>query len=150
MPNDKSVGIAYSDPALVAGTTITGAVINGSVIGATTPAAATVTTFAGARTTVAALGSTNADAAPIAAATSFCVVTAADGTKGVILPTMVAGQQITVKNNSAAILKIYPFSAAAINGLTVTTGALSMAANTIATFVCDTTTQVWSLPLLPS
>lgn len=63
---------------------------------------------------------------------------------------MVDGQTIKVKNNAGSILKIYPFSGAAINGLTATTGALSMAANTIADFTRTSSTQVYSTPLLPS
>lgn len=137
MPNEKSVGIAFADPALVAGTTITGAVITNSIV-------------SGPVTTVAATGSTNTDAAPISATTYICVVTAADATKGVILPAMVDGQTIKVKNNAAAVLKVYPFSGAAINGLTATTGSLNMAANTLADFTRTSATQLYSTPLLPS
>ena len=147
MPNTKPVGVAFADPELVAGTTITGAAISGGTIASPTITGAIVS---GPVTTVAAAGSTNADAAAIAAATYICVVTAADGTKGVILPTMVDGQTIKVKNNAGSILKIYPFSGAAINGLTATTGALSMAANTIADFTRTSSTQLYSTPLLPS
>jgi hypothetical protein len=147
MPNTKPVGVAYSDPELVSGTTVTGATVSGGTISGATITDAIVS---GPVTTVAAAGSTNADAAAIAAATYICVVTAADGTKGVILPTMVDGQTIKVKNNAGSILKIYPFSGAAINGLTATTGALSMAANTIADFTRTSSTQVYSTPLLPS
>ena len=150
MPNNKSVGIAYSDPALDAGTTIDGAVINGGTIGATTPMPVTATTFAGARTTVAALGTDNTNAGVIPVGSFLCTVTAGDATKGVILPAMRDGQSITVKNNAAAVLKVYPFSGAAINGLTATTGSLNMAANTIATFFRDSSTQIWSHSLLPS
>lgn len=147
MPNTKPVGVAFADPELVAGTTITGAAISGGTIASPTITGAIVS---GPVTTVAAAGSTNADAAAIAAATYICVVTAADGTKGAILPAMVDGQTIKVKNNAGSILKIYPFSGAAINGLTATTGALSMAANTIADFTRTSSTQVYSTPLLPS
>lgn len=137
MPNNISVGVAFADPALVAGTTIAGATITGSIV-------------SGPVTTVAATGSTNTDAAPISAATYICVVTAADATKGVILPAMVDGQTIKVKNNAAAVLKVYPFSGAAINGLTATTGSLNMAANTLADFTRTSATQLYSTPLLPS
>jgi hypothetical protein len=147
MPNTKPVGVAFADPELVAGTTITDAAISGGTIASPTITGAIVS---GPVTTVAAAGSTNADAAAIAAATYICVVTAADGTKGVILPAMVDGQTIKVKNNAGSILKIYPFSGAAINGLTATTGALSMAANTIADFTRTSSTQLYSTPLLPS
>lgn len=152
MPNNKPVGVAYSDPELVAGTTITGATVSGGTISGATISSPTITgaIVSGPVTTVAAAGSTNADAGAIPAATYICVVTAADGTKGVILPTMVDGQTIKVKNNAGSILKIYPFASAAINGLTVTTGALSMAANTIADFTRTSSTQVYSTPLLPS
>ena len=49
MPNTKPVGVAFSDPELVSGTTITGAAVSGgtvdnAVIGGTTPAAGTFTT----------------------------------------------------------------------------------------------------------
>jgi hypothetical protein len=142
MPNTKPVGVAYSDPELVSGTTIAGAAISGGTV-----SGAIVN---GPVTTVAATGSTNTDAAPIAAATYICVVTAADGTKGVILPAMVDGQTIKVKNNAGSILKVYPFSGAAINGLTATTGSLNMAANTIADYTRTSSTQIYSTPLLPS
>jgi len=152
MPNTKPVGVAYSDPELVAGTTITGATVSGGTISGATISSPTITgaIVSGPVTTVAATGSTNADAAAISAATYICVVTAADATKGAILPAMVDGQTIKVKNNAAAVLKVYPFSGAAINGLTATTGALSMAANTIADFTRTSSTQIYSTPLLPS
>lgn len=147
MPNTKPVGVAYSDPELVSGTTITGATISGGTVSGATVLGLIVS---GPVTTVAAAGSTNADAAAVPANTYICVVTAGDGTKGAILPTMVDGQTIKIKNNAAAILKVYPFSGAAINGLTATTGALSMAANTIADFTRTSSTQLYSTPLLPS
>lgn len=152
MPNTKPVGVAYSDPELVAGTTITGATVSGGTISGATISSPTITgaIVSGPVTTVAAAGSTNADAAAISAATYICVVTAADATKGVILPAMVDGQTIKVKNNAAAVLKVYPFSGAAINGLTATTGSLNMAANTIADFTRTSSTQIYSTPLLPS
>lgn len=97
---------------------------------------------------VVATGSTNADAA--ACSIGFNVVTAANATKGVILPAARDGQVVTVKNNAAAVLKVYPPALAGINALTVTTGALSLAANVTATFYYDGLLQVWSFPLLPS
>lgn len=147
MPNTKPVGVAYSDPELVSGTTITGATISGGTVSGATVLGVIVS---GPVTTVAAAGSTNADAAAVPANTYICVVTAGDGTKGAILPTMVDGQTIKVKNNAGSVLKIYPFASAAINGLTATTGALSMAANTIADFTRTSATQIYSTPLLPS
>lgn len=98
--------------------------------------------------TVAATGSTNADAAAVAA--DFTIVSGGDATKGVILPAGSAGLSVTVKNNAAAVLKVYPPAGAQINALTATTGAISMAANTIADFRYQSGTQVWTHPLLPS
>jgi len=44
MPNTKPVGVAFSDPELTSGTTVSGAVIDNSTIGATTPAIVVGTT----------------------------------------------------------------------------------------------------------
>jgi len=44
MPNTKPVGVAFSDPELTSGTTVSGAVIDNSTIGATTPATIVGTT----------------------------------------------------------------------------------------------------------
>lgn len=44
MPNNKPVGVAYSDPVLTSGTTIDGATIDNSTIGGTTAGAAAFTT----------------------------------------------------------------------------------------------------------
>ncbi len=101
---------------------------------------------------VAAAGSTNADAGAITitAPTNIVVATGGDATKGVILPAAPAGTIYIVKNGAAAVLKIYPPSGAAINALTATTGALSMASNTCAVFAFSSATQVYTAPLLPS
>lgn len=98
--------------------------------------------------TVAAAGSTNADATLVAE--GFTLVTAADGTKGVKLPTLAPGASCTIKNGAAAVLKIYPGTGKQINGLTATTGSLNIAANTIVTFTAYDTTNIYSSPLLPS
>ncbi len=154
MPNNKSVGIAYSDPALTSGTTVDGATINSSPIGGTTPAAGAFTTVNASTAlgmtsgTVAAAGSTNADATPIT--TPGVLVTAGDATKGAILPALDAGKMVFVKNGAAAVLKIYPPAGAQINALTATTGAISLAANVSAIFWFYSATQVYTIPLLPS
>lgn len=99
---------------------------------------------------VAAAGSTVADAAQLSA--GFTVVTGADGNKGVVLPaTPAAGTVVIVKNVDAAnaILKVYPDAAATVNAI-ATHGALSMAAKTSAVFIADSTTQWYTVPLLPS
>lgn len=44
MANSKSVGVAFSDPELVSGTTITGAAISGGTIAGATVTGATLTT----------------------------------------------------------------------------------------------------------
>lgn len=98
--------------------------------------------------TVAAAGSTNADAAALVVGRN--VVTAADGTKGVILPTAAAGKTVRVKNNANAVLKVYPNSGDQINALTVTTGAISMAAFTSADFDAYDATHWYTTPLVPS
>ncbi len=95
-----------------------------------------------------AAGSTNADAASIN--NGYAVVSGADGTKGVILPAGVKGNYVTVKNAGGSALKVYPPAGAAINGLTATTGAISLAANTVARFVFASATQIYTEPLLPS
>jgi hypothetical protein len=100
---------------------------------------------------VAATGSDNTDAAAI---TTYGVIhaTAADGTKGVKLPTAAAGKVVIVKNSDAAnaILKVYPGASDKINSGTATTGALSMAAKTSAVFVAISDVDWFTVPLLPS
>ncbi len=100
--------------------------------------------------TVAGAGTDNTNAAALAAGVN--VVTGGNGTVGVILPTATAtnSTMVIVKNNAAAILKVYPSASAAINDLTATTGAISMAANTSALFFSTSATQYYTLPLLPS
>jgi hypothetical protein len=65
----------------------------------------------GVYSTVAATGSAQGDAAAVGS--SLCVVTAADGTKGVILGGDL-GDEYTIVNNSASTLKVYPPTSAAI------------------------------------
>ena len=78
------------------------------------------------------------------------VVSAADGTKGVVLPTAVAGMVVYVKNTAAAVLKIYPASGGTINALSAN-GAISLATGaTPAIFVASSATQWYTIPLLPS
>jgi len=101
--------------------------------------------------TVAAAGSDNTNAGVVA---DYGVVhaTGADGTKGVKLPTAVAGKVVIVKNADAAnaILKVYPGASDKINSGTATTGALSMAAKTAAMFVAISDVDWFTVPLLPS
>jgi hypothetical protein len=156
MPNTKAVGVAFSDPELVAGTTITGAAISNSTITGGTMAGATLTspTLTGASLSLdvakpAAAGTTRADATAMTA--SFNWVTAADAAKGVILPAPTAGRVVAVKNDDTAnaILKVYAPGSAKINGVAGST-AFSMAAKTAGWFVAYDSTDWFSIPLVAS
>jgi hypothetical protein len=97
----------------------------------------------------AAAGSTRADATSMTA--SFNWVTAADATKGVVIPAPTAGRIIIVKNDDTAnaILKVYAPGSAKINGVAGST-AFSMAAKTACLFVAYDTTDWFSVPLVAS
>jgi hypothetical protein len=98
---------------------------------------------------VAAAGSTVTDAAQLSS--GFTVVTGADGTKGVKLPaTPAAGTIVIIKGTTAGVLKVWPDAAATINAIG-SNGALSLASGAIpAIFIAKSTTQWYSLPLVPS
>lgn len=98
--------------------------------------------------TVAAAGTDQTDATPIA--TGFTLVSAADGDKGIILPTAAAGKLCLVKNGEAAQLKVWPGTNDKINGGTATTGQLTLANSVAALFVAFDDTDWYTLPLLPS
>lgn len=100
-----------------------------------------------ATSTVAAAGSVQGDAALLV--DGFNLVTAADGTKGVLLPAASAGRQVIVKNSSASALKVWPYSGDAINAIGADT-AMSIAANTCPIFTAYNATTWYSTPLLPS
>jgi hypothetical protein len=146
MPNTKAVGVAYSDPQFDS-VTVTGA----SALQAVTATSVTATSVTGAIrlsvATVAAAGSTQGDAAALAEGIN--VVSAADGTKGVILPTAVAGMVIIVKNTAAGALKIYPATGGAINAVAAN-GAYSITNLTSSLLVASSTTQWYSVPLVAS
>ena len=165
MPNTKAVGVAYSDPEFDS-VTVTGASALQAVT-ATTVAATTVTATNVVATTVtatnidatstgairlpvaavAAAGSTQANATALAEGIS--VVSAADGTKGVRLPTAVAGMVIIVKNTAAGALNIYPATGGAINAVSAN-GAYSITNLTSSLLVASSTTQWYSVPLVAS
>ena len=151
MPNTKPVGVAFADPELVSGTTITGATISGGTIdgAAITSATASVTSLNLNVAKPAAAGSTRADATALTA--SFSWVTAADATKGVVLPAPTAGRVIAIKNDDTAnaALKVYAPGSAQINGVAGST-AFSMAAKTACFFVAYDTTDWFSIPLVAS
>jgi hypothetical protein len=98
---------------------------------------------------VAAAGSTVTDAAQLSS--GFTVVTGADGTKGVKLPaTPAAGTVVIIKGTTAGVLKVWPDAAATINAIG-SNGALSLASGAIpAWFIAKSSTQWYSLPLVPS
>src|SRR5262249_31331308 len=99
--------------------------------------------------TVAAAGSAQGDAAAIS--TGFTLVSAADGAKGIVLPTAAAGLVCIIKNVDAAnaILKIYPAAGDAINALSAN-AAFSIAAKTSVILVAYDAVTWYSVPLLPS
>jgi hypothetical protein len=141
MPNTKAVGVAYSDPEFDS-VTVTGASALQTVTATTVTGAIRLPVAA-----VAAAGSTQGDAAALAEGIN--VVSAADGTKGVILPTAVAGMVIIVKNTAAGALKIYPATGGAINAVAAN-GAYSITNLTSSLFVASSTTQWYSVPLVAS
>ena len=145
MPNTKPVGVAFSDPELVAGTTITGATISGGTVSATD-----ITTTGGLyikSATVAATGSTQSDAASVS--DGFTLVSAADGTKGVKLPAAVAGRTVILKNNANAVLKVWPASGDAVNAIAADSNYV-LAAYTSSLLVAYDSTTWYSVPLLAS
>ena len=163
MANTKPVGVAYSDPELVSGTTITGAVISGgsidgAAVGGTTAGAGTFTTATAATVvstgdlyiksaTVAAAGSTQANATALAG--GFSLVSGADATKGVLLPPAVAGRVVIIKNGAAAVLKVWPSAGDGINAVTVDSN-FTMASLTSCMYVAYDATTWYTVPLVAS
>lgn len=97
---------------------------------------------------VTAAGSVIGDAAQLSQGIN--VVTGADGTKGVILPTAVPGMQVIVKGVTAGVLKVWPKTGATINALSAS-AALSMTTGAMPlTFVATSATQWYTLPLVAS
>jgi len=91
-----------------------------------------------------ALGSTLGTSAPITA--SMCVVSGADGTKGVVLPQGIPGDECWVYNSSASALIVWPGNAnTAIEvpgtGLGTAGSSVQIAARQAALYKLVTTTQ---------
>lgn len=162
MANSKPVGVAYSDPALGAGTTLTGgavtsSTVDSSTVGATSPSTGNFTTLGATLNikmpvaTVAATGSNQGNAAAVLGGLTW--VTAADATKGVVLPTPVSpfGEIVVIKNDDTAnaVLKVYPAGSGIINALSAS-AAYSMAAKTSMMLVAYSATQWFTVPLLAS
>ena len=96
---------------------------------------------------VAAAGNSQATAAALSEGLN--VVSAADGTKGVRLPTAVAGAVVIIKSTVAAALKIYPASGAAINAVAAN-GSYDITNLTSTMLVASSATQWYSVPLVAS
>ena len=96
---------------------------------------------------VAAAGSNQGNAAALSEGLN--VVSAADGTKGVRLPTAVAGMVVIVKNTVAGALKIYPATGGAINAITANSE-YSITNLTSTMLVASSATQWYSVPLVAS
>lgn len=92
---------------------------------------------------VAAAGSAQSDATEVKA--SISIVTAADGTKGVILPAGSVGDEFTLFNNTASTCKVYPPSGAAISvvgtGLGTANAAHSLLTFKTGRYICQSSTQ---------
>ena len=97
--------------------------------------------------TVAAAGSTQGNAAQVYE--GFNVVTGPDDTKGVVLPTAVAGMVVYIKVGDGADLKVYPATGAAINALSAN-AAITVVDDVCFALVATSATQWYTLPLLPS
>ncbi len=93
--------------------------------------------------TVAATGSSAADAALVQFSNG--IVTAADGTKGVILPASQPGESVELFNNSGSTLKVYPPTGAAIvvngTGLGTANAAFSQTTYKDTIYKCISATQ---------
>ena len=98
-------------------------------------------------TAVAAAGTNQATAAALAE--GLDVVSGADATKGVRLPTAVAGATVIVKNTAAGALLIYPATGAAINAISAN-GSYSITNLTSTMLVASSATQWFSVPLVAS
>lgn len=96
---------------------------------------------------VAAAGANQGNAAALSEGLN--VVSAADGAKGVRLPTAVAGTVVIVKNTAAAALKIYPASGAAVNAVAAN-GSYDITNLTSTMLVASSATQWYSVPLAAS
>ncbi len=97
---------------------------------------------------VTAAGSAQGDAAALVE--GFNVVTGADGTKGVILPTAAAGMIVYTKGVTAAVLKVYPATGGTINALSAN-GAISLTTGVMPSiFIASSATQWYTIPLVAS
>lgn len=98
-------------------------------------------------TTKAAAGSVQGDATALA--TGFNQVTAADGTKGVVLPAAVAGTVVIVVNTAGSVLKLWPNSSDKVNG-GAADASINMPATTSCMCVAYDATDWYTIPKTPS
>ena len=143
MPNTQAIGVAFADPEFQS-VNVTGALTAGSVSSASVTASGNLFIKSA---TVAAAGSAQGNAAAVTS--GFTLVSAADGTKGVVLPAASAGLVCIIKNNAAAALKIYPASGDAINALSPD-AAYSITNVTSTILVAYDSTTWYSVPLVAS
>ena len=158
MPNTKAVGVAYSDPQFDS-VTVTGAsslqAVTATTVSATAVTATSITnsgpTTGAVRlpvATVAAAGTNQGTAAALSEGIN--IVTGTNDTKGVILPTAVAGMVVIVKNTvSGKTLKLYPASGAAINAVAAN-GSYDLGSVLSTLLVASSATQWYSVPLVAS
>jgi len=93
-------------------------------------------------------GSVIGDAAPLSE--GFTVITGANGTLGWLLPVAVAGAIVILKGTTAGVAKIWPRTGAQINAVGAST-AMSLASGVIPVIlIAKSSTQWYTLPLLPS
>ena len=116
--------------------------VSGAIALAATGAVTTVVA------TKAAAGNSQGTATAITAE-GFCLVSAADATKGVKLPAAAAGKRLTIKNGANAVLKVYPGTDDAINALQAN-ASLDMAAYAACELIAYDATTWYTNPLLPS
>ena len=84
-----------------------------------------------------------------ALATGFNLVSAANGTKGVVLPVAAAGKVVIVKNNAAGALKIWPATGDAVNA-EIVDAVFSITNLTSVLLVAYDATTWYSVPLVAS
>jgi hypothetical protein len=99
--------------------------------------------------TLTAAGTVQADATAIGTKSMVFVLAAGNDTVGIKLPAASPGKFIIVKNTGAGGLKVWPSTGDAINAVGAN-NALTMATVTSAIFVASSTSQWYTVPLLPS
>lgn len=110
-------------------------------------AAGAAVALGGQGVSIAAAGSSQTDAT--AMVSSIAIVTAADGTKGVILPAGAIGDELWVFNSSASTLKVYPPVGAAVSvagtGLGTVNAAFSQLTQKCTLYKCQSVTQWFAI-----